>query len=244
MAAAGTEGARPADVVRSLLFYAVFYAGTLVFVLASLAGAAIGTRAVGAACRAWSRYHRLCMRALLGIRLDVRGTPPGRGVFIAMKHESFSEAIDLPALYDWPVVFAKAELLRIPLWGKAARIYGLVPVERAEGAKALREMIAAARAWAPSGRPYMIFPEGTRVPHGTRAPLQAGFAALYKLLGMPVVPVAINSGLLYHRRWKRPGTITVLFGEPIPPGLPRAEIEARVLAAINALNSPDSQPSG
>ena len=82
----------------------------------------------------------------------------------------------------------------------------------------------------------MIFPEGTRVPHGSKAKLQAGFAGLYKLIGLPVVPVAVNSGPLYHRFWKRSGTITYRIGEKIPPGLPRAEIEARVAAAINALN--------
>jgi 1-acyl-sn-glycerol-3-phosphate acyltransferase len=68
------------------------------------------------------------------------------------------------------------------------------------------------------------------------APLQAGFAGLYKLIGLPVVPVAVNSGPLYHRRWKRRGTITLRFGETIPTGLPRDEIEVRVLAAINSLN--------
>jgi 1-acyl-sn-glycerol-3-phosphate acyltransferase len=74
------------------------------------------------------------------------------------------------------------------------------------------------------------------VPHGERAPLRSGFAGLYKLLGLPVVPVAVDSGPLYHRLWKRRGTITVRFGEIIPPGLPREEVEARVHAAINALN--------
>jgi 1-acyl-sn-glycerol-3-phosphate acyltransferase len=86
------------------------------------------------------------------------------------------------------------------------------------------------------GRVLAIFPEGTRVPHGTRPALQSGFAGLYKLLGLPVVPVAVDSGYCYHRRWKRRGTITIRVGDPIPAGLPREEIEARVVAAINALN--------
>ena len=73
--------------------------------------------------------------------------------------------------------------------------------------------------------------------HGTQPPLQSGFAGLYKLLGLPVVPVALDSGPCYHRRWKRRGTITIRVGEPIPAGLPRDEIEARVVAAINVLNS-------
>ena len=138
---------------------------------------------------------------------------------------------------DHPVPFGKEELYRIPGWGRAARAYGSVSVARSEGARALRAMLADARRFADSGRPLAIFPEGTRVAHGTRPPLQAGFAGLYKLLDLPVVPVAVDSGPLYHRLWKRPGTITLHFGEPIEPGLPRAQIEARVRDAINALNT-------
>ena len=74
------------------------------------------------------------------------------------------------------------------------------------------------------------------MPHGARPPLRAGFAGLYKLLGLPVVPVAVNSGPLYAGRWKKRGRITLRFGEAIPPGLPRAEIEERVRAGINVLN--------
>ena len=57
------------------------------------------------------------------------------------------------------------------------------------------------------------------------------------------MPVAVDSGPIYHRRWKRPGTITYHFGEPIEPGLPRAEIEARTHAAMNALNQQLEAPA-
>ena len=100
----------------------------------------------------------------------------------------------------------------------------------------LMGMIRGAKKMAGEGRPLVIFPEGTRVPHGERRPLQAGFAGLYKMLGLQVIPVAVNSGPVYQQGLKRPGTITYRFGEPIPPGLPRDEVEARVLDAINALN--------
>jgi 1-acyl-sn-glycerol-3-phosphate acyltransferase len=97
-------------------------------------------------------------------------------------------------------------------------------------------MIKTARERVGEGRPLVIFPEGTRVSHGGKPPLQSGFAGTYKLLGLPVVPIAVNSGPVYHRIIKRPGTITYRVGETIPAGLERDEIEARVHAAINALN--------
>ncbi len=97
-------------------------------------------------------------------------------------------------------------------------------------------MMAGARMISAQGRPLAIFPEGTRIPHGAAPPLQPGFAGIYKLLNCTVVPVAVDSGELYNRRWKRPGIVTVRIGQHIPPGLPRAEIEQRVREAINVLN--------
>ena len=231
---------RVTDVIRSLIFYVVFYIGTAGYVLASLAMLPIGGRPFRTAIQGWSAYHRACARYILGIRIKVEGTLPTGPHLIALKHESFYEAIDLPTLLPYPVIFAKAELIRLPLWGRAAGEYGVVPVVRDQGAKALRTMVANARKWSAGGRPLAIFPEGTRVPHGTRPPLQSGFAGLYKLMGMPVVAAAVNSGPLYHRLWKRPGIVTVRFSDPIPPGLPREEVEARVHSAINALNAPDA----
>jgi 1-acyl-sn-glycerol-3-phosphate acyltransferase len=226
------------NVVRSLLFYAVFYTGSVYYVLASILMVAVAPRHLRRFPDAWSRFHRGCMRVLLGITVRETGARPEGTALYAIKHESFFEAIDLPNTLDHPVPFGKEELYRIPGWGRAAKAYGSVTVNREQGAKALRAMLAEARTFIGTGRPLVIFPEGTRVPHGTRPPLQAGFTAIYKLLGLPVVPVAVDSGPLYHRWWKRPGTITLHFGEPIPPGLPRDEIEARVHAAINVLNAP------
>jgi 1-acyl-sn-glycerol-3-phosphate acyltransferase len=224
------------SILRSLVFYVVFYIGSIGYAAVGAAVMGFSPARLGRTVMAWSRFHRVCARHLLGIRVVVEGTLPSSGVLMAMKHESFFEAIDAPYLVPFAAVVAKAELLRIPLWGKAAKAYGLVGVERDQGASALRTMLGEARQRIAANRVMIIFPEGTRVPHGQIAPLAAGFAGLYKLLKVPVVPVAVDSGALYHRRWKRAGTITVRVGEPIAPGLPREEIEARVTAAINVLN--------
>lgn len=234
------EQAGLADVVRSLAFYAAFYGGSLVLVIWALLQLVFASGRVRATARRWSDFHRVCLRHLLGIRIAVTGDLPTGPALIACKHESFFEAIDTLSLHHEPAVFAKAELMRIPLWGRVAQAQGLIPVSRDQGARALRAMVGAARRASDDGRQLVIFPEGTRVPHGSRAKLQAGFAGLYKLLDLPVVPVAVASGDLYHRTWKRPGTIAIQIGETIPAGLTREEIEYRVLEAINALNTSET----
>ncbi|MXO59997.1 1-acyl-sn-glycerol-3-phosphate acyltransferase [Altererythrobacter salegens] len=224
-------------VLRNLLFYLLFYGGSPVFVIGTLVSRALAPDGNFREWpNAWSRYHRRLVVHVLGIEVRIEGTPIAQQALYAIKHESFYEAIDLGSLFDMPVPFGKEELYRIPGWGKAAMAYGSVPVYRDSGAKGLRAMLAAAKQFIGTGRPFCILPEGTRVPHGTRPPLRSGFAGLYKLLGLPVVPVAIDSGPTYHRVWKRRGTITIRFMETVPPGLPRDEVEARVHEAINALN--------
>lgn len=224
------------NVLRSLAFYAAFYGGSAIYVLASIAALVFSPPLFRRIAEAWSFYHRACVEKILRIKVIETGLQATVPAIYAIKHESFFEAIDLPNLLNHPAGFAKQELFAIPGWGRAAEAYGAIPVARDQGAKALRQMVKDARRFLAMGRPLAIFPEGTRVPRGTHAPLQSGFAALYKLLGLPVIPVAVNSGHLYHRRWKKPGTIIIHFGDPIEPGLPREEVEQRVIAAINALN--------
>ena len=219
--------------LRSLAFYGVFYLGTLVLLVPALLG---GTRGIRAAARGWSALHRWCVRHILRIRIIQEGAPIDGPALYAMRHESFFEAIDAPCVFGEPVIFAKQELLAIPLWGTAAKKYGIIPVARDEGAKALRNLMRAAKEAKADGKPFLIFPEGTRTPHGQEGAIVSGFAGLYKLLGVPVVPVAMNSGPLYRGFVKRPGQITYRFGPAIPPGLDRAEVEDRVREAINALN--------
>jgi 1-acyl-sn-glycerol-3-phosphate acyltransferase len=224
--------------IRSLLFNLIFYIGSVPLVTVAALSVLFGQDAVIASSRVWAQYHRFCVRWLLGIKTVIEGKFPSGAAIIAIKHEAMFETIEVLHLIDRPAVVAKAELLTIPVWGRAAYRHGVIPVARETGSAALRRMLKAAREAVALNRPIVIFPEGTRVAPGEQPPLRAGIAGLYKTLGLPVIPVALNSGHLWpkHKFMKRSGTINILIGEPIPPGLGREEIEARIHSAINVLN--------
>jgi 1-acyl-sn-glycerol-3-phosphate acyltransferase len=225
-------------VIRSAVYVVIFYTGSVFFVVTAFLAQWFSIPLMQWAVRGWSRWQYSCYRGILGINIKIEGELPQKPVLYAIKHESMFETIDMPRMFRKPAVVTKKELFDIPLWGPAARAYGMIPVDRDGGAAALRAMLVLAKKMIADGRPIVIFPEGTRVVPGDQPPLQSGFAGLYKLINLPVVPIAVDSGTLSPRRagiWKS-GTITYKVGEELPTGLPRAEIEARVHAAINALN--------
>jgi 1-acyl-sn-glycerol-3-phosphate acyltransferase len=223
--------------IRSLLFALLFYPGTLVFVLGVILLSPFGDRPVRAVVHGWSNYHHWLVRHVLAIRMEVEGEIPDGAYLIAFKHEAMVETIEALRFARTPVVVMKRELTQIPLFGWVTRRYGVIGVDREAGAKALRNMLAEGKKAVEQRRPVIIFPEGTRVPHGQQPELRPGFAGLYRALGLPVVPVAHDSGKLWSKGLiKRPGVIRFKVGEVIPPGLKRDDVEARVRRAINTLN--------
>lgn len=222
-------------IARAALFAALFYPGTLIFVLAGMVASLAGTGAARAVVHGWARFHHF-VTSSLGTRLRLVGKIPPGPHLIAVKHQSMYETVEMLLLADTPVVVMKRELAYMPLFGWMTRCYGVISVDREAGPKALREMLAMGKKALADKRPVVIFPEGTRVPDGETPPLRPGFAGLYRALGLPVVPVAMDSGRVWGPNLPaRSGTVTFLVGQTIPPGLKRDEIEARVHAAINAL---------
>ena len=226
------------QVLRSLLFSLLFYPGTLLFVLAGIVAGAISTPLMLRVIYGWSHFNHWLAKNLLGIRVSVEGAVPPGPYLLAVKHQSMFETIEMLRIARVPIMVMKRELADLPLFGRLTRRYGIIAVDREAGAKAMRDMLADAKVAKASGRPVIIYPEGTRVAPGTTPPLRAGFAGMYRALGLPVVPIAHDSGLLFRRgQAKRSGTIHFKIGEVIPAGLKREELEQRVHAAINALES-------
>jgi len=223
--------------IRSLLFAAIFYPATLLWVLAGMVASLFGRGPTVAVVLSWVELGHLLARHVLGIRIRVEGRIPPGPHLIAVKHESMLETIEMVRLSNLPVIVIKRELADLPLFGFMTRRYGVIPVDRSAGAKALRNLVGEGQQAIASGRPVLIYPEGTRVRVGEAPPLKSGFAALYRALGLPVVPVAVDSGRLWGRGLvHHSGIVSVRIAETIPPGLKRDEVESRVHAAINALN--------
>ncbi|MEO5640754.1 MAG: lysophospholipid acyltransferase family protein [Sphingomicrobium sp.] len=224
------------SLVRSLLFNLIFYPGTLLYVLAGLAVSVVGEKPMRAVVHGWAHFHHFLTRHLIGIEERFEGAIPDGPLLFAIKHQSMYEAVATLRVFNTPIVVMKRQLSHMPLFGWLTQRYGVIGVDREAGASALRNLVTAGRAAAASGRPMIIFPEGTRVPVGEQPDLKPGFAALYRATGYPVIPVAMDAGLVWPRGLvKRPGVVTWRIGEVIPPGLGRAEIAARVHEAINVL---------
>ena len=222
--------------VRSLLYAAAFYPLTFLWVVIGVPISLFGRKPTLAVVLSWVEMHHWLTTRILGIRVRVEGEVPRGPLLIAVKHQSMLETLEMVRITNLPIIVMKKELGEIPFFGVLTRRYGVIQVERSAGAKALRSLVEEGRQAVASGRPVIIYPEGTRVRVGETPELKSGFAALYRALGLPVAPVAVDSGRLWGRGLvHRSGTVTFRVGETIPAGLPRKEIEARVHSAINAL---------
>lgn len=211
--------------LRSLCFNVGWYAGSVVIALVGFPILLLPRRAVVAWATFWIDFILWWLRLTCRLTHRVVGLEklPTGPVIIACKHQSSWETLAFTKLFDDPAIVLKRELLFIPIVGWAMARAGNIAVARGDGAQALRGLVRQAKAVTAEGRSILIFPEGTRVAVGVEKPYQVGAAALYRQLGVPVVPVALNSGLFWGRRKfvKRPGLITVEVLEPIPPGMPR-----------------------
>lgn len=211
--------------LRSLAFNVGWYLGTAAIAIVGLPLLLAPRRWVIAWARLWIVFVLWWLRVTVGLthRVVGRENLPAGPAILASKHQSSWETLSFTLLFDDIAIVLKRELLFIPVVGWAMARVGNIAVTRGDGAVALRGLVRQAKAAIAEGRSIVIFPEGTRVSPGEHKPYQVGTAALYRQLGVPVVPIALNSGLFWGRRkWiKRPGVLTLEILPPIPPGLPR-----------------------
>jgi 1-acyl-sn-glycerol-3-phosphate acyltransferase len=226
---------------RSLLFNVLFYVTTTLFVVIGSPLLFAPRRWAMAALAVHGRFEIWLLEVIAGTRLEVRGQDklPKGACLVASKHQSAWETFALIPLFRDPAMLMKRELFWIPFHGWFSKKFEMIPVDRDKGPTALRRMLREAKKRVADGREIIIFPEGTRRPPGAPPDYKTGVILLYEALGIPCVPVALNSGLFWPRRsiLRKPGTIVVEFLDPIPPGLPKAEFLTRLTGAIETASA-------
>ena len=224
--------------LRSLAFNILFYANLVLWLaFAVLPCLLLPERALWVVAKSWARSALWLQRVVAGTRFEVRGLEniPSGGLIVAAKHQSFWETFTLVTLFDNPVFILKRELTRIPVFGWALGKLRMIPVDRGGRARALADVTRRAKVeLGERGRQLIIFPEGTRRPPGAPPAYKFGVAHLYHELGVPCLPVGLNSGLYWPRRHvlRRPGTIVIDIRPPIMPGLDKVAFQQQLQDAI------------
>ena len=224
------------SMARSLLFNVLFYVTTTLFVVIGSPFLFMPRSWAMAALKVHARFELFLLRLIVGTKIEVRGREkiPDGPCLVASKHQSAWETFALIPIFRDPALLMKRELFFIPFHGWFSRKFEMIPVDRDKGPSALRRMLREAKKRIDDGREIIIFPEGTRRPPGAPPDYKTGIILLYDALGVPCLPVALNSGLFWPRRSviRRPGTIVVEILPPIPEGLPRDEFLRRLEAAV------------
>lgn len=189
--------------------------------------------------RIWVRTSLWLLRVIIGVTHEIRGVEnlPAEPALVAVKHQSAWDTLAINLIVQNAAIVLKRELTWIPIFGWYLLRVKHLPINRSGGLNALRGMITAAQLSLAEGRSIIIFPEGTRVTPGQKKPYHAGIAALYSTLNVPVVPVALNSGLFWPRRSLalRPGKIIVQILPPLPPNLSRRKFIQSLETAIETV---------
>ena len=226
---------------RSLLFNLLFYVTTVLFLVLGSPLLFAPRRWAMAALAIHGRFELWLLRVIVGTTLEVRGADklPAGACLVAAKHQSAWETFGLIPLFRDPALVMKRELFWIPFHGWFSHKFEMIPVDRDKGPSALRRMLREAKKRAADGREIIIFPEGTRRTPGAPPDYKTGVVLLYEGLGLPCVPVALNSGVFWPRRslLRRPGTIVVEFLDPIQAGLARTEFLTRLIASIETASA-------
>jgi 1-acyl-sn-glycerol-3-phosphate acyltransferase len=225
--------------IRSLLFNAVFYLNLIVqMILWSPLFFLMPRKKAWFVPKFWARSSLWLQEKLAGTKSEITGLEnlPEGSFILAPKHQSFWDTIAFfPYLRD-PLYILKRELTWIPFFGWYLLKMRLIPVNRGNRSKALKQVVVDTRREMERDRQLIIYPEGTRRAPGDEPLYKYGIVELYSQLGMPVVPVAHVAGLFWPRRkfMRYPGTIKAKFLPPIPAGLDREAFMRRLIAETEA----------
>ncbi|MEP2641852.1 lysophospholipid acyltransferase family protein [Roseobacter sp.] len=209
--------------IRSVIFIVQMYLAMPIFGLVFAPWALFSRRGAYAACKGYSRYVFWTARWMVGMRCEVRGTPPQGEALIAAKHQSFLDIMMIFTALPAGKFIMKKEILITPIIGQYARRLNCVAVDRGKRGAAIEKMVADVKAGRTEPGQLIIYSQGTRVAPGAKVPYKVGTGVLYEQVSQPCVPVATNVGVLWPKRGmlRKPGVAVVEFLPAIEPGMAR-----------------------
>ena len=197
----------------------------------------------------WVGYHltKILGRIFFRLRVIHRERMLNHGpVILAANHQSFADPPIVGSVSDRAVYYlARRSLLNGWFMGWILPKLNVIPVDSETGRDrtALKALIRILKA----GQGTLVFPEGQRTPDGKLQPAQPGLGLVIAKTLAPVVPMRIFGAYdawPIHKKWPRPGRVTIVVGQPIY--FTQADIESggkevyqrlsqRVMDAITAL---------
>lgn len=228
--------------LRSLIFNVQMYVALLVVGILYAPAAIWSREGAIAGCHAYCRYIRWSAAWMIGLKTEIRGTPPTDEVMVAAKHQSFLDVLVIYGAIPRGKFIMKSILKYAPIIGQFGLRIGCIPVNRGKRGAAVKKMLADVRAGRALPGQLIIYPQGTRIAPGVKRPYKVGTGVLYRDMGQPVVPVATNVGVFWPKRgvYRKPGTAVFEFLPRIEPGLEVADfmvkLEADIEEASDRLN--------
>lgn len=206
--------------LRALSFYTGITAAMLIYTPVSLLILPLPYRLRYRIVTQWTHFSLWWLKVTCAIDFAVSGREhiPDEAAIVMCKHQSAWETMAVQLIFNVPQVFIlKRELLWIPLFGWGLASLRPIAIDRRNGFRASRQIVAQGKARLSDGTWVIVFPEGTRLPPGHSGRYLPGAGMLAEASGSPVVPMAHNAGYFWPKNGftKRPGTIQVVIGPPI-----------------------------
>ena len=234
------------QIIKSLIFNLFFYSAVIVILVIAIPTLILPKKFTLLFGKFLANLIILILRITLNTKVIFHGLENLKKVdkfFVASAHQSVLETFILQSPLDFPIFILKKELLKIPLFGWYLKKIGSIEIVRETTTKDnLNFFEKIKKVIDRDNRPLLIFPQGTRVKFGERAPFKKGAGRIYDALNIPCIPVALNTGKIWPKNSfvKYSGDIHISFLEPIMPGIDKNEflnqLETKIYSEIEKFN--------
>ena len=231
--------------LRNFLFSIIFFSGIILISILFLPALLLPKKVVLFGGKLMGYWSGFCLKFFLSTNIVIKGKENiinKQNFFIASSHQSIFETFYLQTIFNSPVFILKKELINIPIFGWYLKKIGSISIKRNKVTKDnLGFFESVSSITLNSGRPILIFPQGTRVLPNERPPFKKGVSRIYDELKIDCQPISINSGYVWPKIGKKNSNriLTISILKPIASGLSKDEfikiLEKRIYSELDLL---------